>query len=66
MNDECRGIFGKIFGHSFKRYLLRKKIPPESHFKVESDCGEFILKYLDRLSDTYTIKCKRCGKLLNE
>ena len=62
--SECKGLFGKIFGHNFKQYLERY-IPQEEDgdltiegtsvgvARVNESCAE----------KHYVVRCKRCGEI---
>lgn len=54
---DCKGLFGKIFGHDFKKYIVRPKI-----YGITEITGlQGIKETLPYLQDLYEIRCKRCG-----
>lgn len=63
----CKGIFGKWFGHRFQRYLIKSKIPLDPFescrsVTIENDTNHQLLNiYLDSKRDIYEIRCSRCG-----
>jgi len=63
--DQCRGTFGRLFGHDYESYLTYCGIPKEIHIKSEGmpltpyQLKEFKVK-------KYAIRCTRCGKVLED
>lgn len=62
---ECKGLFGKWFGHDFKKYLVKSKYikPWSSNHELY---GESVLEYYEMCRDKYEIRCKRCGIKAND
>ena len=65
---ECAGWFGKILGHDFKEFILKKRIvsPGYSSQTAEISGSESIKAFMDSQRDTLEIRCKRCGRKENE
>lgn len=59
---ECKGLFGKWFGHSYQNFLIQKPIfGPSFNTKVEGSTNTINAYYNSKL-ELYEIRCKRCGK----
>lgn len=60
--DDCKGLFGKIFGHSFTSYHKKSEYEPvviETYaHEIERD---IFLRHLKIMGEHYEIRCKRCG-----
>jgi len=57
--NECKGLFGKIFGHCFKSKIL-KYTPPK--FQEQYYEGYNIVQFIEaNATKEYEIICKRCG-----
>lgn len=66
MMDKCQGIFGKIFGHSF-RVAITKGAPSMNLKAAEAGISSILQMMETSRSETYHgIYCKRCGKLIND
>lgn len=59
---ECIGIFGKLFGHRFRKFLLKEKCIQNNYVEYNIEGSENVKEFLDSLRNIYIIKCKRCGK----
>ncbi len=61
----CIGIFGKYFGHKYRRYLIKE---PSRLIGIDfkSTDPELIKIYLDSLVNHYEIRCKRCGVKIDD
>ena len=56
---DCKGLFGKIFGHEFVKYP--KRIVPRYSTQEVKGGMEHMTKYAEVMRDEYEIRCKRCG-----
>ncbi len=55
---ECKGIWGKLFGHDYKS-MIKEKIPSKEEFNYD---GRRVIEVIDKLtSKKYVVCCKRCG-----
>ncbi len=62
--DKCQGIFGKIFGHSY-RAAITKGSPAISLKSGEADISSILAMMEKSRPETYNgIYCKRCGKVI--
>ncbi len=61
MNKECCGLFGKIFGHKFVKYLVKEKYIQEPNISFNIYGSENAMKFMDSQRDEFIIRCKRCG-----
>ena len=61
MND-CKGLFGKWFGHCFVSYPIKKAIRENNSTTNFQGSSEDIKFYLDSKMDHYCVICKRCGE----
>lgn len=66
--NECKGWFGKIFGHKFESKIQRlefnRGIPSVDSFGAN---GYEMRKFVESFADKkYKIVCKRCGVNKNE
>lgn len=65
MMDKCLGIFGKIFGHSF-RVAITKGAPSMNLKAAEAGISSILQMMETSRPETYHgIYCKRCGKVIN-
>ena len=63
--DKCQGIFGKLFGHSYRPAITRGS-PSENLGAMEGSGGAIIKVINSTRPETYHgIYCKRCGKVIN-
>lgn len=63
--SDCKGLFGKLFGHKFKKFLLSRY--PVGELTLTNCYGDTLQKYLDyNTKFEYIIRCKRCGVKLDE
>ncbi len=58
---DCKGLFGKIFGHRFQEFLIKEKYPTHADSKIELEGVGAIMAYLEVSRNHYEIRCKRCG-----
>jgi len=58
--SECTGLFGYIFGHSYKSFKIKSKIP-EFDWEFRGDPKE-LEEILKLKQDTFEIRCRRCGE----
>lgn len=63
MND-CKCFMGKIFGHSFKRIMIKKGFVLPQGFEIKANGIEATLKLIESTRDVYVVTCKRCGFFL--
>ncbi|EPY1510977.1 hypothetical protein ACH677_16870 [Klebsiella aerogenes] len=64
--DKCQGIFGKIFGHSF-RVAITKGAPAMNLKSAEADISSIMQMMEASRPETYHgIYCKRCGKVIDD
>jgi len=57
---DCKGLFGKLFGHTFEKYMI--KDPAIVYRFTDSSFSNETMKTLMENSFTvYEIRCKRCG-----
>ena len=57
---ECKGLFGKLFGHQFEKYKVKE--PAECYKITSENMGCETLKILTESNFIdYEIRCKRCG-----
>ncbi|HDH1458646.1 TPA: hypothetical protein PIT96_002789 [Klebsiella michiganensis] len=63
--DKCQGIFGKIFGHSFRVAIT--KCAPSMNLKAAEAGISSILQMMEtsRPETYHGIYCKRCGKFID-
>ncbi|HAS1802799.1 TPA: hypothetical protein I4G93_26430 [Enterobacter hormaechei subsp. xiangfangensis] len=63
--DKCQGIFGKLFGHSYRPAITRGS--PSANLGVMEGSGGAIIKVINstRPETYHGIYCKRCGKVIN-
>lgn len=55
----CNSLFGKIFGHKFKKYLTKRAIPfPSKEISINIEIAGEVM---NAMRDIYEIRCKRCG-----
>lgn len=59
--NKCVGLLGNIFGHSFRRYLVKEKYIQKPYISFEVTGTINVLAFLESQRDLYSIKCKRCG-----
>ena len=63
--DKCQGIFGKIFGHSF-RVAITKGAPSMNLKATEAGISSILQMMETSRPETYHgIYCKRCGKFID-
>ena len=64
--DKCQGIFGKIFGHSF-RVAITKGAPDLRLGEYQGGRGVLLDIMEKTRRETYHgIYCKRCGKVIDD
>lgn len=57
---ECKGVFGKWFGHRYQSFTLESR--PSGELNLTNCFGSELEKFLDYQTEkTYEIRCKRCG-----
>lgn len=57
---DCKGLFGKLFGHNFEKYLIKRT--PGGDLNLSNCYGSDLEKLLDHQTEySYEIRCKRCG-----
>ena len=63
---DCKGIFGKWFGHKFKSFLVKQRslLPIWTEVTINND-GISTHQDNDANRDIYIIRCKRCGAKLD-
>lgn len=63
--DKCQGVFGKLFGHSY-RPVITKGVP-SLNLKVPQASSTSICEIIDKTRpETYHgVYCKRCGNVKN-
>lgn len=61
---DCKGLFGKWFGHSFRKFLLKKAFVNSlgDTYKIH---GDSVMQFVEAQRDIYVIRCKRCGMRLD-
>lgn len=61
--SECKGLFGKIFGHNFQQYL-EKYIPQkeDGDLKLEGTSVGIARVNESWAEKHYVVICKRCGE----
>ena len=59
--DQCKGLFGKLFGHKFK---AQYDVEPPEHFEFTRCSADAFVKCAESLTkQTYVCAvCLRCGK----
>ncbi len=63
--DKCQGIFGKLFGHSYRPAITRGA-PTVNLGAMEGSSSAVIEVINSTRPETYHgIYCKRCGKVIN-
>ncbi len=62
---DCKGIFGKIFGHKFISLKLKDAFD-DKRYHFHTDQIESILQFMDSQRGEYEIRCKRCGAKADE
>lgn len=63
--DKCQGVFGKIFGHSF-RVAITKGAPDLRLSEYQGGRGVLLDIMEKTRRETYHgIYCKRCGKVID-
>lgn len=62
--DKCQGIFGKLFGHSYRPAITRGS--PSANIGAVEGSSSFIISLIDKTKPEtfHGIYCKRCGKWL--
>ncbi len=57
---DCKGLFGKWFGHEFHKYMIKD---PAILYKLTnvSMSDETVKNMLENSFTRYEIRCKRCG-----
>ncbi|AVF16212.1 Uncharacterised protein [Enterobacter hormaechei] len=64
--DKCQGIFGKLFGHSYRPAITRGAPSSLKIGEVEGSSSAVIEVINSTRPETYHgIYCKRCGKVIN-
>jgi hypothetical protein len=67
---DCKGLFGKLFGHCFKKHLIRFGDEPRKRNAYDDSTikmiGEYAFIHIKQLNGCYEIRCKRCGINANE
>ena len=63
--DKCQGIFGKLFGHSYRPAITRGS--PSANLGAMEGSGSAIIQVINstRPETYHGIYCKRCGKVIN-
>lgn len=63
--DKCQGIFGKLFGHSYRPAITRGA--PAANLGAMEGSGSAVIKVINstRPETYHGIYCKRCGKVIN-
>lgn len=63
--DKCQGVFGKLFGHSYRPAITRGA--PTSNLGAMEGSGSVVIKVINstRPETYHGIYCKRCGKVIN-
>lgn len=64
--NECKGLFGKWFGHNFQRYLIKNSFRKDDAYQCNMEGIATILSYVNACRDEYEIRCKRCGVKTDE
>lgn len=62
--DKCQGVFGKLFGHSYRPVIT--KGAPSANFDAKGVGSRAIIAMVDktRKETFHGIYCKRCGKVI--
>ena len=61
INKECTGIFGKIFGHNYNKYLIYSGVP--RYGTMESIHPGYMIDIIEATKEKkYEIRCSRCGE----
>lgn len=64
--NKCQGIFGKLFGHSYRPTITRGEPSSLKLGEVEVSSSAVIELINSTRPETYHgIYCKRCGKVIN-
>lgn len=58
---ECCGIFGKWFGHKFKKYNIRKRSNLTDYYEAKYISIDELYTLINSSREIYEIRCKRCG-----
>jgi hypothetical protein len=58
---ECIGFFGKLFGHTFTRYLVKEKYKQNPAVTYDVHGLENVKAFMESQRDIYVVRCKRCG-----
>jgi hypothetical protein len=62
---DCKGLFGKLFGHQFDKFLVKE--PTIVYKFFETSIADDIAKSMIENNFTiYEIRCKRCGAKADE
>ena len=66
--DDCKGLFGKLFGHKFEEISdIKETATPIEAENLPSHIMLELLKNSKMKSKTYLFsQCKRCGMKINE
>jgi hypothetical protein len=60
---ECQGLFGKWFGHKFESFKIQSSV--EAPYNINGS-AEHVSLVLESICDKYIIRCKRCGKRVDD
>jgi hypothetical protein len=60
---ECKGLLGRILGHAFERFIIKKGfvISDKNYYHFQGLNFDQIRDFMEAQRDIYCIKCKRCG-----
>jgi hypothetical protein len=58
--NNCKGIFGWVFGHKFKEYLIEKCVL--DRMEVKGYSGTNPEELFSKFKNKYVVICKRCGE----
>jgi hypothetical protein len=63
--NDCKGLFGKLFGHKFEKYEIESKsLLHNISGNFTNEAMETLLKGTKEIK--FEIRCKRCGCKANE
>lgn len=58
---ECIGLLGKLFGHAFRRYLIKEKYKQTPYVSFDVHGADNVMAFMESQRDIYIVRCKRCG-----
>jgi hypothetical protein len=61
VESDCKGLFGRLFGHCFVSLVI-ESIPPTTQGLKLKGVGDFVANMVGKLTTKkFVVCCKRCG-----